>query len=131
MDYKKDELSNGLKIIMNKNPHQKTATIAVLINVGSNFETLELNGLAHFVEHLFFKGTKKRLSQLILSRELDLYGADKNAFTDKEMTGYHIKVNSDHLEKVIEILVDIICNSLYRPNDIELEKKVIKFQIAP
>ena len=125
MDYKKDKLSNGLKIIMNKNPHQKTATIAVLINVGSNWETLELNGLAHFIEHLFFKGTEKRLSQLILSRELDLYGADKNAFTDKEMTCYHIKVNSDHLDKVIEILGDILCHSLYRPNDIELEKKVV------
>lgn len=125
MDYKKDQLSNGLKIIMNKNPHQKTATIAVLVNVGSNWETLEVNGLAHFVEHLFFKGTKKRLSQLILSRELDQYGAHKNAFTNNEMTCYHIKVNADHLEKVIEILGDILCHSLYRPNDIELEKKVV------
>jgi predicted Zn-dependent peptidase len=125
MDYKISKLSNGMKVIMNRNTHNKTATIAIMINAGSNWETKELNGIAHFLEHLFFKGTKKRPSQLILSQELDHYGAVTNAFTDNEMTCYHAKVSSDHIDTVIEIMSDVLTNSLYNQEDINKEKPVV------
>ena len=118
-------LSNGLKVIMNKNNNQPTTTIAVMVNIGSNWETKELNGISHFVEHLFFKGSKKYPTQRDLSLELEKYGAISNAFTTREMTCYHIKVNSDHLNPIIDILSDVINNSLYRSKDIMMEKNVI------
>lgn len=125
MDYKVTQLSNGIKVIMNRNTHNTTATIAIMINAGSNWETKELNGIAHFLEHLFFKGTKKRTSQLILSQEFDHYGAITNAFTDNEMTCYHAKVSSDHLEPIIELMSDVLTNSLYKPDDINKERSVV------
>jgi len=123
--YKVTKLKNGIPVIMTRNPNQTTVTIAIFVKTGSNWETLELNGIAHFLEHLFFKGTEKRPSQTELSKELENYGAQSNAFTSHEMTCYHIRVNSDYYLKIIEILGDIMTNSLYRPNDIEIEKKVV------
>ena len=125
MDYKVSKLSNGIKVIMNRNTHNTTATIAIMINAGSNWETKELNGIAHFLEHLFFKGTQKRPSQLILSQEFDHYGAITNAFTDHEMTCYHAKVSSDHLEPIIELMSDVLTNSLYKMDDINKERTVV------
>jgi predicted Zn-dependent peptidase len=125
MDFTIRTLSNGLRVIMNKNNNQPTITIAVIVNIGSNWETKELNGISHFVEHLFFKGSNKYPNQRELSLELEKYGAISNAFTTREMTCYHIKVNSDHLHPIIDILSEIMLNSLYRSKDIMMEKNVV------
>jgi predicted Zn-dependent peptidase len=125
MDFTVRTLSNGLRVIMNKNNNQPTATIGVIVNIGSNWETKQLNGISHFVEHLFFKGSKKYPNQRELSLELEKYGAISNAFTTREMTCYHIKVNSDHLNPIIDILSEVLMNSLYRSKDIEMEKNVV------
>ncbi len=125
MDFNVRTLSNGMRVVMNKNKNQPTTTIAVMVNIGSNWETKELNGISHFVEHLFFKGSKKYPTQRSLSLELEKYGAISNAFTTREMTCYHIKVNSDHLIPIINILSDVLMNSLYRSKDIEMEKNVV------
>jgi predicted Zn-dependent peptidase len=125
MDFKTAKLSNGLRVIMSRNPHITTATIMVYINVGLNWEPDNINGIAHFVEHMFFKGTKKRPSQLIIASDLAKYGASKNAYTAEEHTCYHIHVVDKHLSEIIEILGDIITNSLYRSEDIEVEKNVV------
>ena len=125
MEYKISKLSNGIKVIMNRNIHNTTATIAIMVNAGSNWETKELNGIAHFLEHLFFKGTKKRPSQLILSQEFDHYGAVTNAFTDHEMTCYYAKVSSDHLDPIVEIMSDVLINSIYNQEDINKERSVV------
>jgi predicted Zn-dependent peptidase len=125
MDFTVKTLSNGLRVIMNKNNNQPTATIAVIVNIGSNWETNQLNGISHFVEHLFFKGSTKYPNQRELSLELEKYGAISNAFTTREITCYHIKVNSDHLHPIIDILCEVIANSLYRSKDIEIEKNVV------
>jgi predicted Zn-dependent peptidase len=125
MDFTVRTLSNGLRVIMNKNNNQPTVTIAVIVNIGSNWETKELNGISHFVEHLFFNGSKKYPTQRGLSLELEKYGAISNAFTTREMTCYHIKVNSDHLHPIIDILGEVLANSLYRSKDIEMEKNVV------
>ena len=129
MDFKTVQLSNGLKVIMNKNSKQTTVTIAVLVNVGSNWETPDINGIAHFLEHLFFKGTHKRPSQRDIALEFNAYGAESNAFTNREMTCYHINVNSDHLDKIIDILSDVMTNSLYRQKDIDMERKVVNNEL--
>uniref|UniRef100_A0A6C0E7F1 Peptidase M16 N-terminal domain-containing protein n=1 Tax=viral metagenome TaxID=1070528 RepID=A0A6C0E7F1_9ZZZZ len=123
--YKITKLDNGISVIMNQNLSQTTVSVIIFVKIGSNWETLELNGIAHFIEHLFFKGTSHRLSQKDISKELEQYGAETNAFTNHELTCYHSKVNSDHYKKVIEILGDMITNSLYRVQDIEIEKKVV------
>lgn len=129
MSFKTSKLSNGLRVIMNKNNNNTTATIIAMVNVGSNWEIPEINGVAHYLEHLFFKGTKKRPSQRIIALELEKYGAISNAFTSREMTCYHIKVNYEHLEKIIEILGDILQNSLYKKSELDTEKKVILNEI--
>jgi predicted Zn-dependent peptidase len=125
MDYKTTKLNNGLRIIMSRNPHDTTATIMVYVNIGLNWEPDNINGISHFVEHMFFKGTKKRPSQLIISTELTKYGANDNAYTSSEHTCYHIYGVDRHLSEIIEILGDIITNSLYRSEDIEIEKNVV------
>jgi predicted Zn-dependent peptidase len=125
MDFTVRTLSNGLRVIMNKNNNQPTATIGVIVNIGSNWETKQLNGISHFVEHLFFKGSTKYPNQRELSLELEKYGAISNAFTTREITCYHIKVNSDHLHPIIDILSEVLMNSLYRSKDIEMEKNVV------
>lgn len=129
MDFQLTKLSNGLRVIMNKNNNQPTATIMAFVNVGSNWEIPEINGIAHFLEHLFFKGTKKRPTQRGLALELEKYGAITNAFTTREMTCYHIKVNYEHLENIIEILGDILSNSLYKKDELEIERKVVLNEI--
>jgi predicted Zn-dependent peptidase len=129
MEFKTAKLSNGLKVIMNRNTKQTTVTIAILINVGSNWETPDINGIAHFLEHMFFKGTKNRPNQRELALELNHYGAESNAFTTREMTCYHIKVNSDHLLEIIDILGDVMTNSLYRQKDIDMEKSVVNNEL--
>ncbi len=125
MDFHTTKLSNGLQVIMNKNIHQKSATIVVFINAGSNVETPEVNGIAHFIEHLFFKGTKNRAHQRDIAIEVEKYGGDMNGYTSQESTCYFIKANSDHLDDIIDILGDMINNSLYREEDIEIEKNVV------
>jgi predicted Zn-dependent peptidase len=124
-EYHTGKLKNDLRIIMNKNSNQTTATVCVFINVGSTSETPQMNGVSHFIEHLFFKGTKLRPTQKEIAIEFEKYGANANAFTDRELTCYHVKVNADHLEEIIEILSDILTNSLYKTEDIEMEKNVI------
>ena len=129
MEFHTSTLKNGLKVIMNRTSNHPTATISVFINTGSDWETPEVNGIAHFIEHLFFKGTKKRPNQRLLAQELEKYGSKSNAFTAREMTCYHIKTNSEHLNEVIEIMADVLKNSLYRSEDIEMEKKVVLNEI--
>ncbi len=125
MDFKTTKLNNGMKVIMSRNPNITTATIMVYVNVGLNWEPDNINGIAHFVEHMFFKGTKKRPSQLVIASELAKYGATKNAYTSDEHTCYHIHGVDKHLEEIIEIMGDMITNSLYRTKDIEIEKDVV------
>jgi predicted Zn-dependent peptidase len=129
MSFQTSTLSNGLRVIMNKNNSTPTATIIAMVNVGSNWETPEINGIAHYLEHLFFKGTKKRPTQRLIALELEKYGAISNAFTSREITCYHIKVNYEHLEKIIEILGDILSNSLYKKQELDTEKKVVLNEI--
>ena len=85
--YKKRQLDNGLTILGAPLQDSKTTTVMVLVGVGSRFESSEENGLSHFLEHMMFKGTKKRPNAVTISTELDSLGASYNAFTGNEYTG--------------------------------------------
>lgn len=123
--YSKLQLVNGLKIVINPQPSTAAATILVMVPVGSRFERKSIAGLSHFTEHMMFKGTKKRPDTLSISQELDSIGADYNAFTAKEYTGYYIKAQASQLPLAIDILSDMLRNSKFDANEIEREKRVI------
>lgn len=103
----------------------KSATALVLVGTGSRYEDEKNNGIAHFLEHMFFKGTLKRPNTTDISSEIDSLGADYNAFTGKEYTGYYIKAASNHLATSLDILSDMLINSKFDKEEIEREKGVI------
>jgi len=125
MNFEKIRLSNGLRLILIPNRHTRAVTVLVLFGVGSRYETKENNGISHFLEHLVFKGTKKRPSALELVEVLDKIGGIYNAYTAKEYTGYFAKVDSQHLKIAVDWLSDLVLQPLLREEDIERERKVI------
>ncbi len=122
-------LPNGLRLLLVSERAQRTATVLVLIEAGSKHERREENGIAHFLEHLCFKGTDRRPNAEIVSSELDAMGAEYNAFTSHEYTGYYAKVAPEHLTHAIDIVADILVSPRIDPNDIEREKGVIAGEI--
>lgn len=107
----------------------EAVTILILLPVGSRYETKEINGASHFIEHMMFKGTERRPSNLAIAKELDALGADYNAFTGKDLTGYWIKLDKDNIETGVEILSDILFNSLFDRSELERERGVILEEI--
>lgn len=123
--FKKIVLENGLRIITAPMTGTNTVTVLVLCGTGSDYELKEQNGISHFLEHMFFKGTSKRPEPELIASELDSMGSVYNAFTSHEITGYFIKAGTLHLKKSLEILADIYKNSLLKEEEIEREKQVI------
>jgi predicted Zn-dependent peptidase len=118
-------LKNNLRYITIPVKGTKTVTILVIIGTGSKYENRRNNGISHFLEHMFFKGTIKRPNTLALSSELDSMGAEFNAFTSKEYTGYWIKADAEKLGQAAEIVSDMFLNSKLDQREIEREKGVI------
>lgn len=102
-----------------------TVSVFVMCGTGSDYEAKRQNGISHFLEHMFFKGTTRRPAPDMLRRELDQMGSISNAFTGHETTGYYIKAGSLYLEHVLDILADIYVNSLLAEQEIEREKQVV------
>lgn len=127
--FKKTTLKNGLQLIAVPMQGTKTATVLVIIGTGSKYETRENNGISHFLEHLFFKGTKKRPTTLAISQELDSIGAEFNAFTGKEYTGYWVKADAGKIEVALDVVSDMLLNSRFPAVEIEREKGVILEEI--
>ena len=123
--YKKVILSNKLPVLFVPIKDTKISTALVLFKTGSKYETRENSGLAHFIEHMFFKGTKKRPNTLALSSELDSLGGEFNAFTSKEFTGYLFKVTNNKLAKALDIVSDMLFNSKFVAEEIDRERGVI------
>jgi len=125
MAYKKTVLANGLRVItvpMRDNP---TVTVFVLVEAGSKYETKDKNGISHFLEHMCFKGTKKRPKNSDISTELDTIGSVYNAFTGHEYTGYYAKAQYSHIDKLLDVVSDMYLNPLFDEKEIEKEKGVI------
>lgn len=123
--YKKRVLDNGLSIIGYPIKNSQTTTLLVLVGVGSRFESEKERGLSHFLEHMMFKGTKKRPSAKIVATELDALGASYNAFTGYEYTGYWVKVRNNQKDIALDIISDIFQNSLLAEKDILVERGAI------
>jgi len=102
-----------------------SVTTLVLVKAGSRYETLGNWGISHFVEHMMFKGTRKRPTTLDLSRELDGVGADYNAYTGKDRTGYYVKSDASKLELALDFLSDVLLNSKLKAEEIKKESEVI------
>ena len=125
MKYHTHTLSNGLRIVLVPMPENRTATVIVMSGTGSRYENEHENGLAHFLEHMFFKGTKKRPSARAISEELDTIGSVYNAFTSKERTAYYAKVSSRYLETALDVISDIFLNSTLPNKEIMKERGAI------
>src|SRR3990170_4390938 len=123
--FQKITLDNGLRVILSPLPAVKSVTAIVLCGAGSRYELAKTNGISHFLEHMFFKGTRNRPTATDISHALDEIGADYNAFTGKETTGYHIKCASQHLALSLDMLSDMLWNSKFDPAEIEKERGVI------
>jgi len=123
--FEKITLENGLRVILAPLPAFRSVTAIVLCGAGSRYETKETNGISHFLEHMFFKGTNKRPSASDISHALDELGADYNAYTGKETTGYYIKSASKHLPLLLDMLSDMLWNSKFDEEEIEKERGVI------
>ena len=123
--FKKTTLENGLRIITVPQENTQAVTVLVLVGTGSKYETKDINGISHFLEHMYFKGTKKRPSTVAIAEPLDKVGGIYNAFTSEEYTGYFAKVASSHLDLVLDWVSDIYLNSLLPEKEIEKERGVI------
>lgn len=123
--FKKTILDNGLRVITAPMQGTNTVTVLVLCGTGSDYETKEINGISHFLEHMFFKGTQKRPSPQTIAYELASMGSMSNAFTSHEITGYYIKAGKNYLSNSLDILADIYKNSLLKAEEIEREKQVV------
>ena len=125
MNFKKTTLPNGLRVITAPNLQSTAATVLVLVEAGSNYEQKEINGLSHFLEHMCFKGTEKRPTALDISSELDSLGAQYNAFTSNEYTGYYAKVQAGAFDTALDIVSDLYLNPTFKAEEVEKEKGVI------
>ncbi len=123
--YRINILANELPLIMVPLPEATTATVLVIVKTGSKYENRQNNGLSHFLEHMFFKGTTRYPNTLALSSALDSLGSEYNAFTSKEYMGYWIKVAPPKLKVALSIVSDMLLNSKFATEEIEREKGVI------
>jgi len=123
--FQKTVLKNGLRIIAIPLRNTRAITVLVLVGTGSKYETKEINGISHFLEHMYFKGTKKRPSPLAVAETLDKVGGIYNAFTSEEFTGYFAKVDAEHFETALDWVSDIFLNSLLPGAEVKKEKGVV------
>jgi predicted Zn-dependent peptidase len=125
MNFLKQTLPSGLRIITVPMPDNPTVTVLALVEAGSKYETKEINGISHFLEHMCFKGTLKRPKAIDISLELDSIGAEYNAFTAQEFTGYYAKAAARHAPLLVDIVSDIYLNPALPSAEMEREKGVI------
>jgi len=122
-------LKNGIRIVSKKMPHARSVSMGVWVNVGARDESELESGLSHFIEHMIFKGTRKR-SAFQIAKEFDAIGGHTNAFTAMETTCYHARVMDTHTDTMVEILSDIFINSAFDSAEIDKERPVILQEIG-
>ncbi|OHA70816.1 MAG: hypothetical protein A3H01_02290 [Candidatus Wildermuthbacteria bacterium RIFCSPLOWO2_12_FULL_40_9] len=123
--FKKTTLNNGLRIVVTPLQNTRAVTVLVLIGTGSKYEVKRINGISHLLEHMIFKGTKKRPNTLDIAKELDRVGGIYNAFTGKEFMGFWVKLDAKHFDLSCDVVSDMIFNSLFQSKELAREKKVI------
>ena len=126
--YKKTELKTGIRVVTEKIPYVRSISIGIWITVGSRDESVDNNGISHYIEHMMFKGTKNRQAYEI-AESLESVGGHLNAFTSKELTCYYGHILDEHLPIAVEVIADILTNSIFDKSEMEKEKKVILEEI--
>ena len=124
----RDVLPNGLRLLTEQMPHVRSVSIGVWLARGSRHESLEQSGIAHFCEHMLFKGTATRTAEDI-AQTIDSIGGQMDAFTAKEYASYYIKVLDEHLPLALEVLSDIVMRPAFAVSDVDREKKVVLEEI--
>jgi predicted Zn-dependent peptidase len=127
--YHVTRLNNGLTVASAEMPHMASVAVGLWVGVGGRFEAAEISGVAHFIEHLLFKGTGRRTAKDI-SEAVEGVGGYLNAFTTEENTCFHARAQVDHLDDLLDVLVDMFVNSRFAPADISKERDVIKEEMA-
>ena len=123
--YERHTLSNGLRVLTAPLPHAQSVACYIMLAAGSRYENDRNRGIAHFAEHMFFKGTERRPTARDLSMEVDKIGGEFNAFTSKEYTGYYIRCAGEQRDTALDVLVDMLRNSKFDADEVEREKGVI------
>ncbi len=123
--FERQVLPNGLRVLTAPMPHAQSVTCVVMLAAGSRYETAETNGIAHFAEHMFFKGTERRPTARDIAGEIDAIGGEFNAFTGKEYTGYYVKCAAESRDTALDVLVDMLRHSKFDAEEIDREKGVI------
>ncbi|MGI8421094.1 MAG: M16 family metallopeptidase [Gaiellaceae bacterium] len=123
--FQRETLPNGLRVVTAPMDQAQSVTVSIMLAAGSRYETKETNGIAHFAEHMFFKGTEKRPTARDIAGEIDTIGGEFNAFTGKEYTGYYVKCAAEHRDVALGVLVDMLRNSKFDAEEIDREKGVI------
>ncbi len=122
-------LDNGLRVISEKMPRLKTASLGVWVDVGTRYEPAEVNGVAHLLEHMAFKGTARRSARDI-AEEIERVGGSLNAYTSREHTAYYARILADDVELAADILADILRHSTFDPGELEKERHVVLQEIG-
>lgn len=124
----KEYLENGIPVVMEPFKNVRSVAVGVWVKVGSRYEKPEINGISHFLEHMYFKGTRRRSAKDI-AVEIDSMGGDLNAFTSRENTAFYIKVLGEYLERGVDLLADIFVHSTFPEVELPKEKKIIKEEV--
>ncbi len=127
--YRKTTLSNGLRLLTQEMPNTRSVSICLFVGTGSRYETDQLSGISHFIEHLLFRGTEKRPTSREISESIEGIGGILNGGTDRETTVYWAKAARDHFVSTLDTLCDMLLNSKFDPSDIEKERQVIVEEI--
>jgi predicted Zn-dependent peptidase len=128
--YDRTVLPNGLRVVTGSLPHTRSASLSFFVGAGSRYESEEQAGVSHFLEHMLFKGTRRRPTPQEVSAEIEGIGGLMNAATDKELTVYYAKVGHQHFERALDLLTDALLDSLFEPREIEKERQVIIEELA-
>lgn len=118
-------LPSGLRVVTKRLENTQAATVLVLVRAGSRFEEKKINGISHFLEHMFFKGAKRYKTAREVSETIDNIGGDFNAFTGKEYVGYYVKSAAAHLDTSLDVISDMLINATFDPVEIDKERGVI------
>jgi predicted Zn-dependent peptidase len=129
MEYAKTTLPNGIRVVTSRMEHVRSASLILYFAVGSRHEPDERAGISHFLEHMLFKGTEHRPDPVQITEAIEGVGGMLNAATSRESTNYWVKVPSDHLPLAFEVLADMVRHSLFLPEELEKERRVIVEEI--
>ena len=123
--FERHTLDNGLRVLLAPMPESTSVSCMIMLAAGSRYETADTNGIAHFAEHMFFKGTENRPNARIIGAEIDGIGGEFNAFTGKEYTGYYVRCAAAFRDTALDVLTDMLRHSKFDPEEIDREKGVI------